>query len=724
MSRFARQSSWGPLNYGCIAATAVTAVILSTNPPRAEENAKSSGQFTDEQRQLWSLKPVLRPSLPPRPISAANPIDAFAPRAAGLTPAVQADRRTLFRRLFFDLHGLPPDIDDVNRFAADPSPDAYERLTDRLLASPRLGERWARHWLDLVRYAETDGFKADVHRPSAWRYRDYVIAAFNADKPYDRFVAEQLAGDEIAPADSQAIVATGFLRHWPYEDNGRDVFAQRANILNDVTDVTGQVFLGLTVGCARCHDHKYDPILQRDYYRLQAFFAPMLPRDDVPIAAKDTSLADAQLDPAMAELRRQMDAIEAPVRQKMRSEAMQVFPKEVQGVLNKPTDDRTANEKIIADLAEKQLGVDAKALAGKMKKEDRGRWEQLKKKLDEATKGARPKTLPVAMAIRDLAGPSPVTTIPGSGTSEDVLPGFLTILDASIARVEPPKNNPNTTGRRMALAQWITSPENPLTARVAVNRLWQHHFGRGLVATSGDFGLQGERPTHPELLDYLAHELVRRAWSLKDLHRLMITSATYRQASSLDPRSRSGEHVEPLAPTLRRIEAEILRDSMLAASGELNLRAGGPSVFPDLPAELSARYGWKATPDRAEQNRRSIYVITKRNLRLPLFDAFDSPDTHQACCRRDVTTTAPQALMLLNDPWSLDRAKAMARRVMHQAGSDARKQISAAYETALSRRPDDNELRLAESFLSNNKQTALPDLCHALLNCNEFLYVD
>ena len=683
----------------------------------AEEGA---ARFTDEQRNLWSLKPVARPALPslPSPAPIANPIDAFVSdqRAAGFTPA---DRRTLLRRLSFDLHGLPPAIDDVDRFSSDPSPDAYERVVDRMMASPRLGERWARHWLDLVRYAETDGFKADVHRPSAWRYRDYVIAAINTDKPYDRFVAEQLAGDEIAPADSQALIATGFLRHWPYEDNGRDVFSQRANILNDVTDVTGQTFLGLTVGCARCHDHKYDPILQRDYYRLQAFFAPMLPRDDLPVAAKEEIEAHdrerSRINEATAELRRQMDAIETPVRQKMRSTAMQVFPKEVQAVLNKPTAERTPNERIITDLADKQLGVDVKALPGKMSKDDRGRWERLKKQFDElaGTVGQR-KSLPVAMGIRDLDGPPPVTTIPGSGSAEDVQPGFLTLLDPSIARVEPPKENPSTTGRRTALARWIASPENPLTARVAVNRLWQHHFGKGIVATSGDFGLQGERPSHPELLDYLADELVRHDWSLKDIHRLILTSAVFQLAPS--PQS--------LAPNPRRIESEILRDSILAASGELNLRAGGPSVFPDLPAELSARYGWKPTPNRAERNRRSVYVVSKRNLRLPLFDAFDSPDTHGACCRRDVTTTAPQALMLLNDPWSLERAAAMARRVVRQAGDDVRKQIVAAYESALSRRPDDNELRLAESFLSNNKQTALADFCHTLLNCNEFLYID
>jgi hypothetical protein len=692
---------------------------------RADES-KGVAAFTEEQKSLWSLQPVVRPALPPlpSPALAAIAIDAFANGAAdtaGVKPAARSDRRTLLRRLSFDLVGLPPAIDEVDRFTADPSPDAYERVVDRMIASPRLGERWARHWLDRVRYAETDGFKADVHRANAWRYRDYVITAINSDKPYDRFVTEQLAGDEIAPADSQALIATGFLRHWPYEDNGRDVFSQRANILNDVTDVTAQAFLGLTIGCARCHDHKYDPILQRDYYRLQAFFAPMLPRDDLPVAAKEEIEAHARersrLDDATAELRRQMDAIEAPVRQKMRSTAMQVFPKEVQAILNKPPAERTPNERIIADLADKQLGVDAKALPDKMKKEERGRWEALKKQFDElAAAGGKLKKLPVAMGIRDLDGPPPVTTIPGGDSAEAILPGFLTLLDPAIARIDPPQENPSASGRRSALARWITSPENPLTARVAVNRLWQHHFGKGIVATSGDFGLQGEKPTHPELLDYLADELVRRAWSLKDLHRLMVTSAVYRQtpASSL----------QPLASSPRRIESEILRDSMLAASGELNLRAGGPSVFPDLPAELSARYGWKPTPDLAERNRRSVYVVSKRNLRLPLFDAFDSPDTHGACCRRDVTTTAPQALMLLNDPWSLARATAMARRVVREAGHEARKQVVAAYEFALSRRPDDNELRLAESFLSNNKQTALADFCHALLNCNEFLYID
>jgi hypothetical protein len=693
--------------------------------------------FSEEDRAYWALQPVANPSLPEVRNAgwSRTPIDRFILaklEAASLAPAAEADRATLLRRLSFDLVGLPPELDEIAAFEADESPDAYERQVDRLLASPRFGERWARHWLDLVRYAETDGFKADVTRPNAWRYRDYVIAALNEDKPYDRFLTEQIAGDEIAPDDSSALVATGFLRHWPYEDNGRDVFGQRQNILDDVTDVTAQVCLGLTYKCARCHDHKYDPILQKDYYRLQAFFVAMVPRDDLPVGSPDAVQQAverrAAWEQATREVREKLEAIEAPVRTKMRRQQMAVFPKDVQAILDKAAADRTPQEAIIADLASKQIKYEEKDLSNRMDKEIREQWTSLRKEM-ESVDVPPPPELPSAMGVCDLASGVPTMVIPGDRTNTAVEPGFLSILDAAPAQLA---DNESAQGRRTVLAAWIAARDNPLTSRVAVNRLWQHHFGLGIVATPGDFGRQGDRPTHAELLDWLAHEFTGpAAWHSKPLHRMMVTSAAYRQSSAVPEQSAKAAEVDPDNKLLsrmrmRRIEAEILRDATLAASGELNLAMGGPSGLPELPRELTDRYGWKASPKEADRNRRAVYLFAKRNMRLPLFDAFDAPDTHETCCRRDQTTTAPQALSLLNDWWMLERAKVMAARVREIAGDEPVAQVETAWRLAFGRIPSDAARQTAVAFVAQSPtdKAALRDYCHVLLNANEFLYVD
>lgn len=720
----------------CIAA--LRAVPAAPDAPA--DAAATEHKFSAEDRAYWALQPVRRPETPSvaNAAWARNAVDRFVLAklaAASLVPSPQADRATLLRRLSFDLAGLPPEPEDVAAFEADESPDAYERQVDRLLASPRMGERWARHWLDLARYAETDGFKADVTRRNAWRYRDYVIAALNADKPYDRFLMEQIAGDEIAPRDSAALVATGFLRHWPYEDNGRDVFGQRQNILDDVTDVTAQVCLGLTFKCAKCHDHKYDPILRKDYFRLQAFFAAMVPRDDLPVGSPETlAAAEAQLAAwreATEDVRTKLEALEAPIRTKMRREQMAVFPKEVQAILDKPAAQRTPQEAIVADLASKQIKYEEKDLSKRMAKDVQEEWTSLRKEMESA-KVEPPPELPVAMSVRDLGAGVPEVVMPGDAKREAIAPGFLSILD--------PRTVDGDEGRRTTLAEWIASPQNPFTARVAVNRLWQHHFGVGIVASPGDFGRQGERPTHPELLDWLADEFAHAAaWESKPLHRLMVTSATYRQASAVPPTavstvgdvaSRAAE-VDPENKLLwrmrmRRVEAEILRDSVLAVSGELNLAMGGPSGMPELPRELSERYGWTKSPKVEDRNRRGVYLFAKRNMRLPLFDAFDAPDTHETCCRRDETTTAPQALTLLNDEWMLGRAEALARRVQKLAGDEPAAQVEAAWRLAFGRGPSAESRESAMAFLTRSptEKAALRDYCHVLLNANAFVYVD
>jgi hypothetical protein len=412
----------------------------------------------------------------------------------------------------------------------------------------------------------------------------------------------------------------------------------------------------------------------------------------------------------------------------MRRQQMAVFPKDVQAILDKPATDRTPQEAIIADLASKQIKYEEKDLSNRMDKDIREQWTSLRKEM-ESVDVPPPPELPSAMGVCDLESGVPTMTIPGDRTGAAIAPGFLSILDAAPAQLA---DNESAQGRRTVLAAWIASRDNPLTSRVAVNRLWQHHFGLGIVATPGDFGRQGDRPTHAELLDWLAHEFTgAAAWQSKPLHRMMVTSAAYRQSSAIPEQSAKAAEVDPDNKLLsrmrmRRIEAEILRDATLAASGELNLAMGGPSGLPELPRELTDRYGWKASPKEADRNRRAVYLFAKRNMRLPLFDAFDAPDTHETCCRRDQTTTAPQALTLLNDWWMLERAKVMAARVRELAGDEPLAQVETAWRLAFGRSPSDAARQTAVAFVAQSPtdKAALREYCHVLLNANEFLYVD
>jgi hypothetical protein len=709
--------------------------------------AFAENSFSAEERDYWFWQPCVRPVVPE--IAAANgyPIDALLgaqQQAAGISPGPIADRRTLIRRATFDLHGLPPSPEEVAEFLADSLPGAYERLIDRLLSSPRYGEHWARHWLDLVRYAESDGFKSDDLRPNAWRYRDYVIDALNQDKPFDQFVVEQLAGDELEEADPQTLVASGFLRLGPYEENGRNVADQRSNILNDITDVTGQAFLGLTIGCARCHDHKYDPILQTDYYRLQAFFAALDLSGDLPLATRaeraafDERLARWQA--STAEARQQLAALEQPQREQILAERRSLFPADVQAILETPVERRSPFEAQMAALAERQLKVESEELSKRMTVEDRQRYTALRKEIQETGDGP-PEPLPRAMIAHEIGPQAPPTKIPGNDGDQPIEPAFLSILAPQPPRIEP--TGTGSTGRRLALARWLASPTNPLTPRVMVNRIWQQHFGQGLVATSGDFGRQGERPTHPQLLDWLATEWIANGFHMKPLHRLIMTSAAYRRSSLSGPSGTVAR--DPKNRLLaqfprRRLSAEQLRDALLAASGELNLQMGGPSVRSELPEKISAAYAWKPDHDPTQRNRRSIYLLVRRNLREPLLDAFDMPDTHESCTRRLETTTAPQALFLLNGEWSLERATAMADRVLHAEPSNPDLVVRQVYQLAYQRDPDADELVAARRFLecqpavpreatesstsASGWAASLADLCHVLLNSNEFLYLD
>ncbi|SIO41147.1 Planctomycete cytochrome C [Singulisphaera sp. GP187] len=724
------------------------------NDPGASASATptqaAKSKITDEDRAFWSFQPLRRPDVPSTNDGgwARNAVDRFIfarLHAEGLTPAPQEDREILIRRLTFDIWGLPPTPAEVDAFLADKGPNAYETLVDRLLASPRYGERWGRHWLDLVRYAESDGYRADGYRPDAWRYRDYVIKAFNEDRPYNRFVTEQLAGDELDPSDPELKVAVGYYRLGTYEYNQRDVPAQWSAIVNDITDVTGDVFLGLGMGCARCHDHKFDPILQKDYYRLQAFFSPILPRNDLNLATPREWPAYqeklAAWEAKTAETRAAIAALERPYREGVAKMAIDRFPAEMQALINKPQAERTPSEEQLVALAYRQVTHEYDLIADKMKKsKDKDAWTALQKQLAE--QGRDRPTPPAAVLTATDVGPlAPPTMIPGDRKKEAIDPGFLTLLDPAPATIKPVATAPQSTGRRTALASWLTRPDNPLSTRVVVNRIWQYHFGRGIVSTSSDFGRLGERPSHPELLDWLTTEFVARGWSFKQMHRLILTSATYRQSAThpdatvarrKDPENRLHWH-----RLTRRLDVEPIRDAMLAVSGELDLAIGGPAVDADQP-------------------RRTVYSQVKRNKRDPLGEAFDAPDGSITTPQRDATVTPIQALLMINGSWTLDRAKAFATRLQKDAGDDEAR-VELAYRLAFGRKPGPAEQAEALAFLHHQAQVAEPtpkpevadgegagaacnkpgesrsaevdpaswaDFCHALLNASEFLYID
>jgi hypothetical protein len=661
--------------------------------PWPEETAKlaaKSGEFTDEDRNFWCFQPLTNPEPPSIEGNwIRNDIDRFIAHKHAelrLQPAAEADRRELVRRLYFDLHGLPPTPEQTEAFVQNKDPKAYENLIDTLLASSRYGERWAQHWLDLARYAESDGYNADAYRPAAWPYRDWVINSLNTDMPYDRFVREQLAGDEIAPEDPNVIIATSFLRQPVYEWNQRDVRGQWEIIVTDMTDTTGELFLGLSFGCARCHNHKFDPILQKDYYRLRAFFTPVLWRDDLQLATPQDlaqhAEKQAKWEAATAEVRAEINDLISPLLEPRVDRALTRFGDDLQAMVRKPSTERGALEQQLAGLCQRQMTHERTTFdaAKTIKKEaDKTRYQELQAKLKEFDK-LKPAPLTEAFVATDAGPVAPPTLMKTRQGEQDIAPGFLSLLCPEDAAITP---LPNSTGRRTALANWITRPDNQLTTRVIVNRVWQYHFGRGIVATSSDFGRLGEQPTHPELLDWLAQRFVAQGWSLKKLHKDILLSATYRQTARRQPTTEiaaidpSNKYLWRFSP--RRLDAEQARDAMLLASGELDFKAGGP-------------------PDDANSTRRSIYTRKKRNSQNELLRSLDAPAGFSSTAERQSTITPTQALLLINGDWSLARAKKLAARA---------KNIDEAWQLTLGRLPTQAERAQAEAFLQK-RATAEP----------------
>jgi hypothetical protein len=734
--------------------------------------AESPHVFTPAQKSYWAFQPVKKSPVPAVKDKAwvKTPIDAFILaklEEKKLQPNPRADKLTLLRRVTIDMTGVPPTQEEIQQFLSDKSPNAWEKVVDRLLASPAYGERWGRHWLDVARYADSNGFKADETRPNVWRYRDYVINAFNQDKPYDRFVKEQIAGDELYPGNQEALIAMGFNRHWIDETNAPDLFERRHQTLDDMTTVTGVAFLGMTFGCARCHDHKFDPILTKDYYRLQAFFANTafgdgpLPLAD-PEAKRKYDEQYAAWDTKTKDIRDEMARIMAPILEERKKHSATVMTDEVQAVIAKPAADRTPLEQQVYHIAETRfggLGDPVKALKGDNAK----RYAELKTQL-ASFDSMKPAPLPQGQFMTDLNATAPPTYILHGGSrfapGDEVQPGFLSILDPSDAKITPPAGV-SSTGRRSALAEWLTDPSNPLPARVMVNRIWHYHFGRGIVATPGDLGVMGSRPTHPELLDYLATYFVDNGWSMKKVHRLILLSNAYQEASDFDAKIAEADPDNKLLWRYprHRMEAEAIRDSMLATSGLLNPKMGGPGVFPPVPpgliSELSATAvagGWRTEKDPAQSDRRSVYIFVRRNLPYPLLQEFDTANTFESCDYRKNTVTPPQSLDLLNNELVLDWAAKLAGRVLNDSGLTPAAQVDRAFRLAYGRAASPEEQKMAEDFLakqapvmvarlaSNDAKPPLPvnlpqgtdqaraaafvDLCHMLLDSNEFLYIN
>ena len=673
---------------------------------------------------------------PPLPlVGTTNPIDAFilaTLQTKKLKPAGPADRRSLVRRAYLDLTGLPPTPANVQAFLNDHSPTAFSNLVEELLASPHYGERWGRHWLDTVRYADSGGFEYDRDRDNAWRYRDYVIKAFNDDKPYNQFVQEQIAGDEIDPKSFEGRIATGYLR-LGLENNLKNE-QTRMDELDDLVATTSNTFLGLTVGCARCHNHKFDPIAQKDYYRMQAVFFSTKAAE-YPLVGEEQvdayKAAQAHITELQSPLKAKLAELEKPYKENLIAEKKSKLPEYVLLALKTPVDQRTEGQKLNAAQVEKTLTADLKEILAVMPEAKQKHHQQISKEIADLDE-KRPQPLPTAMAIAEKgrqAVPSYFLYRGSPGSKGSLMkPGVISVASQGDWQFPEPPADATTTWRRRGLAAWIASPENPLTARVMVNRIWQHHFGEGIVRTPNNFGKMGERPTHPEMLDWLATEFVKQNWSIKAMHRLLMNSETYQRASD-DVAANleiDGENRYFWRMPRQRLEAEGIRDSMMAAAGNLDLLVGGSAVHPYIDPALfqsSSKRTWVGKPDTDPETwRRSVYVFSKRSIPLPMLEVFDKPDSVGSCARRNRSTIAPQALILMNNSFVLLEAEIFAGRLRREAGNDPAAQANLAFQLALSRPPSHSESERAVTFIRGDAK-ALVDFCQTILNLNEFAYI-
>lgn len=691
--------------------------VAQGTEPLPKELAKYESLIKPEHRQHWAFQPVKQPAIPRVRNTewARNPIDAFVLarlEEQGWKPAPAADLRAFLRRIYLDVIGIPPTPLEQQTFLNDSFPQAIDRLVQDLLSRPGYGERWGRHWLDLVRYAETNGYERDATKPHVWRYRDYVIGSFNDDKPFDRFILEQLAGDELPDATPETLIATGYYRLGPWDDEPADPQEDRFDQLDDMVNTTSQVFLGMTLACARCHNHKFEPLTMLDYYRMAAIFNPLqrpqTGRDDVdlPIGSPKQLEQFSHIDRKIAGLRRSLLW--------------------------------QASSTVGLCMSSARLFGSMMAFAN----ESENRIQQIRQLQGQAPK------LPRGYFLIEPSVSAPTTNLLLRGKASRpgpiVPPGMPTVLVSHQPDFLSPGER--TSRRRLTLAKWIASVDNPLTARVIVNRVWQFHFGEGMVRTPSDFGVKGDPPTHPELLDWLADWFMREGWSLKKLHALILTSKTYRMSKQWN--SDYGEK-DPEDRLLwrfpyRRLEAEAIRDSILAVSGQLNPRMYGPSMYPQVPKQALEGHSdpdkiWKPSGEK-ESSRRTTYAFIKRSMVVPMLEVLDLCDTTRTSAKRSVTTVAPQALTLLNGDFVNRQAQHFARRLEQEVGNDAEKQIERAYFLALCREPTQKEKTSMLDYLireekslaketsgdgsTNVKQRALEQMCRVIFNLNEFVYPD
>lgn len=748
----------------------------STDAPKAPRAAAA---------KLWSWQPVQPPAEPSvrQKNWVRTPVDAFVLARLedkGIKPSQEADRAAFIRRATLDVWGVIPAPEDVKAFVNDRSPDAYEKLADRLLASPKYGERQARRWLDLARYADSTGFQNDTTRPNMWRYRDYVINAFNQDKPYDRFIKEQLAGDEIAPNDQNALIATGFLLNYPDNYNSRDLVQRQYQIVTDMTDTVGQALLGTTLGCARCHNHKSDKITQKDYFSLQAFFANVIVNEKVALKEKveqDKKFEEqqAKYQAATKDIRDKQKAILDTVRAEGEKYHKERYLTDSRDAIFKPKEqwtplDRWVNYRLANVSSDRDVAGYLRLTSDdknhpQHNPENVAKWAEYQKLTEQLKKfdNLRPESgSKWISAATELGADSVPTHIRFTGVHErpldEVQPAFPAALTDEKPNIVP---SATSSGRRTALANWIASPNNPLTARVFVNRIWNQYFGTGIVKTVSDFGKAGDKPSNPELLEYLAGNFVKEGWSVKKLHRQILLSSVYRQSSEHRPDAYKADPENKLLAVFprKRLDAEQIRDSLLVASGQLEDKIGGPAVFPPLPGNVNVGNNtfddnplWKVSKDVHDQNRRSLYVFTRRSVPYPMLEVFDPANPQLVHSTRDVTTTPLQALTLFNDDLVFGWSQALAGRVINEAGNSEPAQVDRLYQILFARNADKFEKAALHDFLNKQEKiiqgkaadgkfvvsvpsgvksaqaqnpirlAAFVDLVHTVANSNEFSY--